>query len=246
MLENPDFIAWAAENAVLVVGHEGSSHKADKARDSSAGKDDKDGTDAPPAGEPESAVTDGCSLYPGLTCAEHEKIHEDAKTTGVPKLEFQGWPTSFMIGPDGTLEKHPTDRAPKTCMDALIAYQKKFKVKIAGKKYLAYVATVSDGDKAVEAGKWKDALAAYAKIDAEGKKLSALRSELPARIEALNAKVAAAFAATTDGDGDATAKHKAIQALRAGVAAKLSSGALPVVADLDAWLKANPAPLATK
>ncbi len=254
MFENAGFIAWAAENAVLVVGHEGTNHKKKEAAKEPASdgddKDSKDGKDdgamgeepTPSANAPVVASADGCLLYPGITCAEHEKVAEDAKETGTPKLAFKGWPTSFMVGPDGTFEKHTSDRAPKTCMDALTAYQKQFKIKITGKKYLGFVTAMSDGDKAVEAGKWKDALVAYAKIDAEGKKLSALRAELPARIEAMNAKIAEAFAKAKDGEGDATAKFKEIQAMRATLSTKLTVGALPVVAEIDAWLKANPAP----
>src|SRR6058998_1710550 len=126
-----------------------------------------------------------------------------------------------MIGPDGTVEKDTSDREPKACMNGLIDFQKKFRLKIPGKKFLTFVAAIADGDKAAEAGKWKDALAAYAKVDAEGKKLSSLQPEVKAKVDALNAKVADAFAKARDGDGDLAAKGKAVKALRAEVSARL-------------------------
>jgi hypothetical protein len=236
VLENAEFIAWANENVVVVIGHKGSVHAPEK-------KDPK----APPAPEPapeaETAGAPGeCRLYPGLTCAEHEKIMEDATGSGTPKVEVKGYPTSYMVAPDGTFAKHTSDRQPKPCMDALVDYQKRFRLKITAKKFASHLAALADGDKAVAEGRWKDALAAYAKVDGEGKRLSSLQMELPAKVEALNAAVAAAFAKAKDGDAAPAPKRAAVAALRSAVAAKLSTGPLPVVAELDAWLAANPAP----
>src|SRR5438552_3209853 len=105
VLENADFMAWANENVVLVVGHDGSKHKSAKSEKTGDkdGKDDaKDGGDAgkegadSSLGEKPAGGAASCSLYPGLTCEEHEKLVEDAKS-GTPALSFSGWPTSFMI-----------------------------------------------------------------------------------------------------------------------------------------------------
>ncbi len=268
MLESPEFIAWANENIVVVVGHQGRSHSAyakkdvgdekptedDEAGDGkpegAKGDDEKPADPAPdeakPQDAPPSAVerdAGGCSIYPGLTCAEHEKIHEDAKT-GTPSVDFQGWPTSFMVGPDGTVERHKDDRQPKACIDVLADFQKGFKVKVSPKKWKGYLDAIAAGDKAVAEGRWKVALASYLSIDKEGKKLSSLQLELPPKVEALNARVTEAFAALRDGSTDLAATVKSVKALRSEVSAKLSTGPLPVLADLDAWLKANPAPAA--
>ena len=276
MLEDPEFIAWANENIVVVVGHQGNTHSAYKAKKDAGGKapaddgaedpkagDPKTGDakpedpkpepdapkpqDAPPADEKQAEGGErdagGCFIYPGIDCAEHEKIHEDAKT-GTPSVEFQGWPTSFMVGPDGTVERHRDDRKPQACMDVLADFQKKFKFKVTPKKWKGYLDAITAGDKAVAEGRWKAALSSYLSIDKEGKKLSSLQLELPPKVEALNAKVAAAFAVLRDDSCDLAAKVKAVKALRSDVSARLSTGPLPVVADLDAWLKANPAPAA--
>jgi hypothetical protein len=65
-------------------------------------------------------------------------------------------------------------------------------------------------------------------------------------VDALNERVVEAFAKARDDEGaDLPARIKAVKALRAEVAAKFASGALPVVADLDAWIKDNPVPPAT-
>src|SRR5438309_3875576 len=102
VLENADFTAWANENVVMVVGHEGSKHKSSAKSDKDA-KDGKDGGKGGGSDEKDGGVKDGadsssgdkpagggatpCSLYPGLTCEEHEKTVEDAKT-GPPELSF--------------------------------------------------------------------------------------------------------------------------------------------------------------
>jgi hypothetical protein len=255
VFEQPEFLQWAAENIVFLVGYEGKNHKISwgshgDAKDGKDGdakdgdEDRKDGKDGKTGERAKPKAREGeCKLYPGITCEEHEKIAKDAKEgEGGPKLEFKGWPTSFVIAPDGTFEKHEKDRAVKDLIAGVEDFAKKSKLK-PSKKYQGYLAALEDGDKAVEAGKWKAAIAAYLKVDAVAKKMPSLAARLPARVETLNAKVADAFAKARDDEAtDLAAKIKAIKALRAEVSAKLSSGALPVVADLDAWIKENPVP----
>ena len=171
-----------------------------------------------------------------------------ADGTGGPKLVVQGFPTSFMITPDGKFEQHKKDRVVKDLIDGVAEFAKKSGLK-PSKKYQAFLANFADGDKAVEAGKWKDAEAALLKIDAVAKKMPSLGCRLPAKLEALNDKVVEAFGKLRDAEGeDAAAKIKAVRALRSDVATKFvvlaPTGYLPVVADLDAWLKANPMPAA--
>ena len=259
MLENSEFIAWANENVVMVVGHQGTGHGAyaakkggEEAKPADPKPEDPKADDPKPEGDASSeggtpeakpAGEKECTIYPGITCAEHEKIHEDAKT-GSPSVEFQGWPSSFMVGPDGTVEKHTRDRVTKDCIDDLLDFQKKFKVKISWKKWNAHLDALAAGEKAAEEGRFKAAFAAYASIEKEGKKLSSLQLALPAKVEALNARVTDAFAKTRDASDDPAEKVKAIRALRGEVSAKLLKACLPVLAEIDAWLKANPAPAA--
>jgi hypothetical protein len=237
VFENSEFLQWAAENVVFLVGYEGKNHKFSWG---DGGKGDKDEA-------PKAPKKDGdCGLYPGITCDEHEQITKDAKAgTGGPKLEFKGWPSSFMVAPDGTVEKHTKDRSVKDLIAGVDDFAKKSKVK-PSKKYQGYLTALEEGDKAVGDGKWKAAIAAYLKVDAVAKKMPSLAARLPARVDALNAKVAEAFAKARDDEAtDLAAKVKAIKALRAEVGAKLASGPLPVVAEIDDWLKANPAPPAS-
>ena len=72
-------------------------------------------------------------------------------------------------------------------------------------------------------------------------------ARLGPRVEALNDAVVETFGKLKDGAAtDLVAKNKAIKALRSDVGAKfVSSGPLALVADIDAWLKANPPPVAT-
>src|SRR5437773_5155801 len=154
VLEDKEFAEWAAENVIVLVGHPKGAHKSvDVAK--------------PAKGEPKSQ----CSLYPGIACAEHEKAYADAtgkepggakddkakpaakpkpkKDDGpaLPRLEVKGFPTSFIIGPDGTVESHGADRQPGSCKDRLLEVQKKFEENpVPLSKWEAYKAAFADGD----------------------------------------------------------------------------------------------------
>ena len=56
MFEHAEFVTWANQNVVMLVGHPKGSHKSvDVAK--------------PAKGEPNKT----CSVYPGITCEEHER-----------------------------------------------------------------------------------------------------------------------------------------------------------------------------
>jgi hypothetical protein len=231
VLEAKDFVEWANENVVLVVGHDGATGGKEKHKPLEV--KEKEGT------------KEACPRYPGLTCAEHEAMRADV-AKGVDgfggKIEVpSGFPNSWMVGPDGTVEAMDKSKSvvAKGCQECLVEFQKKFEGKpLTAKKHGDYRKHLADGDKAADEGKWKAALASYAKVDADAKKLpKALLEKVASRAEALNGKVADAFAKVKEGDGDAAAKLKAVRALRSEVGAKLSTGPLACAADLDAWIK---------
>jgi hypothetical protein len=267
VLEDEDFIAWANENVVVLVGNSNGTGKHDtgKKDDDGGKKDDKKGMPLPegegddgapppegegenkpePPGEVGPAADVDCTYYPGIKCADHVRAVQDVRKPpeGLPEVpNWEGIPASFLIAADGTVEACQDDRAPSSLQNAIEDFQKKVKAKpLSFKKYGRYVEAMADGDQAVAQGKWKAALVAYAKVDKDGKKVPGLAGRLPGKLEALNAKVVEAFeqAKATE---DAAARLKAVKALRAEVGQKLSTGALPVVADLDAWIKENGAP----
>jgi hypothetical protein len=267
VLEDEDFIAWANENVVVLVGNgngTGTHKTGAKDDDAKGGKkdDDKKGIPRPEGEEPDAKPEEGdskpeeptagpaadvdCTYYPGLKCAEHVKALQDVRKPpeGVPEIpEWKGIPATFLVGPEGTVEECNEDRAPSSLQNAVEDLQKRLKLKtVSFKKYEGYLKAMADGDAAVEAGKWKAALAAYAKVDKDAKKLPGLTVRLGKRLEAMNAKVLEAFGKAKE-EADAAARLKAVKALRAEAGAKLASaGALPVVADLDAWIKENAAP----
>ncbi len=163
-------------------------------------------------------------------------------------FESNGVPKNAWFSPDGKITKIDNKQAlvGKTLIDLLTEAQKKFDKPIPFKKWDAYNKSFEEGDKATGEGKWKAALAAYAKADADGKKLSkALVEKVAAKAKALNDKVAAKLEEVKSGSDDDATKLKAVKALRAEVGQKLSSGPLAVVADLDTWIKdASAAPAA--
>ena len=235
MLDNKDFIEWGNENVVLVVGHDGATGSNEQHKPIE--EKTKDGT------------KQVCPLYPGLSCDEHKAIRSDVAKgiEGLGKIDVpSGFPNSWMVGPDGTVEKLENKDAgvAKGCQDALVAFQKKFEGKaIPFKKFEDYRKWLADGDKAVEDGKWKVALTAYLKVDNDSKKLSkGLIEKVKAKLDAANAKIVEAFAKVKDGEAEAAAKLKAIQALKGEVSQKFSSGNLAVLAEIAAWLKDNAAP----
>ena len=249
VLEDGEFAQWAAENVIVLVGHPKGAHKSvDVAK--------------PAKGEPKSQ----CSLYPGIACADHEQIFADAtgKALGgakddkakappkakakkdegpaLPRLEVKGFPTSFVIGPDGTFEVHGADRKPDSCKDRLLELQKKYEENpVPLSKWEVYKAAFSDGDKAWKDGKTKPALVAYAKIEVDSAKLAkVVAARLKAKLDAIQAKAADRFAAIQKATGEAAVKAKSVKALRAELDVTLVTP-LPVVAEIDGWLSANAA-----
>jgi hypothetical protein len=241
VLENEDFITWANENIVTVVGHDGATGE-NKPHESVEFKDPKT-----------KETSQVCPLYEGLTCEEHKAIRREASA---PKDDFgkidvpSGFPNTWMVGPDGVVERvEGKDQSTAGKLEELLTeFQKKYEGKpLTLKKYEAYRKSFTDGDAALEAGKWRVALAAYAKIDADAKKLpKGLTDRVKAKVDAANERIAARFAELKDGDLDAAAKLKAVKAMRSEVGAKFSTGFLPVVADLDTWIKEQAAAVAAK
>jgi hypothetical protein len=232
VLTNEEFATWINENGIAVVGHNGSV----------GGKaDHKPVEEVDPKTKEKREV---CPSYAGITCADHQKCKEEAGNPpdGLGKIDFpNGVPNSWMVGPDGVVERmeQKDSMVPKSAIEALTAFQKKYEAKpVPFKKYETYRKLFADHDAAVEAGKWKDALSALVKVDADGKKLSpGLAEKVKAKAGELSDKAKARLGEIEAGDGDDASKLKAVKALRADVSAKLSIGNLAALADLDAWIK---------
>jgi hypothetical protein len=241
VFENDDFIAWANENCVVAVGHSGATP---------GNEDHKPVTVTDPKTKESKEI---CPKYAGLTCAEHQAVRSSAEQSppeGWDKMpESKGVPNNAVFTPDGKVQKLDNKDAlvAKTLIDTLTAHQpsKKDDKPIAFKKWDAYNKAFDEGDKATADGKWKAAITAYAKVDADAKKLSkGITDKLAAKAKDLNDKVAAKFGEIKDGSGDDAAKLKDVKALRAEVGAKLSTGGLAVLADIDAFIKEHSAPAA--
>lgn len=247
VLEAEEFIEWANENVVVLVAHPKGGHK-------------KVDVAKPAKGEPK----EQCSLYPGISCDMHDQAFKDL--TGkdgpgsskddkekkpapkskkgepkeeLPRAEVKGYPNSFVITPDGKVEKHGADRKPDSCRDLLLEKQKAFDENpIAASKWADVSKAWADAEKAAKDGKWKPALDAMAKAEAAagGKLPKALVEKEKAKVEALNAKVAQRFGDLKKGK-DVAAAAKAIQALHDDANVTLLAGPLPVVEDIAVWLR---------
>jgi hypothetical protein len=234
VFEKDDFIAWANENVVTMVGHNGST----------AGHEDHKPTEVtdPKTKEKKSV----CPSYVGITCEEHQACSTDAHSPqgDLPKVPSkEGFPNTYLISPTGDVQEIDgvEKTNPKGIIEKVTALTKKLDTKpIAYKKWQDYHQALVDGDKAVEDAKWKAALAAYAKVDADGKKLTKpIADKLKAKLDAVNAKITAKVDEIKGGSDDDATKAKNLKALRADVGQKFSTGTLPVVAVLDEALKAT-------
>ncbi len=228
MLDNEDFVKFANENLICVVGHNDTGHEAET--------EDAKGKKVP-----------GCDLYPGLTCEQHQKVMQDVRAgaEGLPKIELpNGVPNSWLVAPDGSVEsiEAAKQQSAGAVQELAEALQKKAGKALAFKDYGKLLESFEAGAKAVEAGEFKAALVAYAAIDKKAAKgPESLKARLKTAVEALNAKAAEAFEALK-GLEDAAQRDRDVKALRAKVSAKIGPAALPVLAEIDAWLKANPLP----
>ena len=233
VFDNDDFATWANENVVCVVGHNGSVSK-------EPDHNPIEETDAKTK-EKKSGI---CPRYHGLLCEEHQKVSSDARSGAeeMPKIpDANGVPNTWLITPSGDVTeiKGNEKMNGKALIESLTASLKKLDPKpVPYKKWQEYTKSFADGDKAVEEGKWKVALAAYGKVDIDAKKLTKpLAEKLKAKLDATNAKVVAKLDEIKAGGEDAAGKLKAVKALRADVGQKLSTGTLPVVTTIDDALK---------
>jgi hypothetical protein len=228
VLTNDKFVEWANENIVCVVGHNEKEHPTEY--------EDAKGKMKP-----------GCPLYRGLACEDHQKMVQEVMSPpeGLPKIAVgNGMPNSWLVAPDGTVVEIPRDaqQVASKIQEQVEEIQKKAGKVVTWKDYEKLNDSFAAGAKAVEAGDWKVAIGHYGAIDKKAAKLpESVGKRLKERVEALNAKVVEAFEAVK-GEADVVQRDKDMKALRAKVSAKIGTAALPVLADIEAWLKANPLP----
>ena len=228
MLENKKFMEWANENLIVVVGHTEKEHPAEV--------EDEKGEKTP-----------GCSLYPGLTCEQHQAITGQcmAGGEGLPKIDVANtMPNSWLVSPGGEVVKiEPADQQSAGKIEELATEMQKAAGKhVPFKKYEKYLEDFDATDKAVEAGELKYAVKAIQKVEKDAKKFpEGMVAEVDKRIDAINAKAGEAFEAIK-GDEDVAAGIKAANKLKTDVGARFKRGYLPVVEEIKIWLKeAKPA-----
>ena len=103
MFDNEDFIAWANENIVMVVGHNTATpgnedHKPTKVTD--------------PKTKEEKEI---CPKYPGITCAEHQAIQRatESPPEGWAKMpESKGIPNNAVFIPRRSVGAISTGTSP--------------------------------------------------------------------------------------------------------------------------------------
>lgn len=189
-----------------------------------------------------------CPLYPGMTCREHcdaavdiESTRDDFLTT-VPFIEL--CPNSWLVPPQGKPEQiaEKDQFVAKKVRAAAEAMQKKLGDTVPVKAYWQILNLFKKGESAAEADAWNAALRAYAGVEAlVGKPPASLRALVDARVAEVEEYVRFAFEdATTVGQRDATPQAERVAAVRALLKASdvaVYGRKLPVVKDMQAWLK---------
>src|SRR5262245_6302717 len=89
-MENEDFVKWANENILFVVGHGDPGHEPVEEDDGNGGK------------------RKVCSLYAGLTCEQHQAAMRELTQPpeGLPALKSpEGVPASWWVLPTGEMKE---------------------------------------------------------------------------------------------------------------------------------------------
>ncbi len=224
VLGDPELVAWLNENVVLVVSHSDTGHEEGVA-------------------DAEGGVAPGCPLYPGLGCAQHRAIEEEirAAEAPLPRIEFSNnRPISFLVSPSGEVTPldAPTQMTPARLRERAEAIQKAAGRHVPWKKYAALLEELAATEAAAAAGRFKDGLKTLQKVEKEAARLpEALQAQVAAAVVSFEAAVRAEFERLKAAPEDPAVRLKAVGALRQQVALRLAQGLLPVVAELDAWIK---------
>src|SRR5262249_29443413 len=136
------------------------------------------------------------------------------------RFDVAGFPSSFLLMPDGRFEKHGGDRQPASCKDGIVAFQNKFDEHPIPFSSLADVRKGRDDlEKSMKASQWKQAYAALVAIDKalNGKFPKALLETAKARLATMDEKLKARVAEINKGK-DAAANEKSLAALKADFA----------------------------
>jgi len=252
VLEDQEFADWATENVVVLIAQPKGTHRpVDVAK--------------PAKGEPKSQ----CPLYPGMTCEEHERAFAEFAKEGddekdkdkgkkkpskketasaLPHAKISAFPSSFLISPDGSLEECGRWSEPKAWIDKVGEAQKKLdEHPIVASKLADVKKAVADAEKASKGNQWKAALAALSKVDEALPSgwPKALTERVKPWLDAGNAKALARLAEAKKAKDEA-AQVKAVKAVRDEFGQALAAGALPAIADIDAWLSEHGAAAAGK
>lgn len=226
-MENEDFVKWANENVIFVVGHRDDGHSPVEEDDGNGGKHKV------------------CPLYPGLTCEQHQKAMQELidAPEGLPKVKApEGVPASWWVLPTGEMKEISSVDAQSAGKNEELGDEilKALGDHLPWKKYEKYSEAFHDGDEALEKGDFKAALKHYAEVDKVRKKSpEALVAQVDERLKNLNDKATAAWTEIKDGSAELKDKVKSANDLKAKLSQTLASGYLPLRAEIDAWLKAN-------
>jgi len=225
LLADPAFASWANEHVVLVVGHSDPNHPADV-----------EGADGKPVA--------GCPVYAGLLCEQHRQVDVDVEAgeDGRPRIAVgNDRPTAFLLSPSGESTRIAGSALYEGEMirEKTEAVQKAAGALVTRSQHQAFLAAFATVQTAAEEGRFKDALRAFQAIEKDAKKIPpSYAAEVAARREALDAVVLAAFARLRDDPAlDETARLKKVVALRQEAGQRLTTGYLPAIAAIDAWIR---------
>lgn len=229
VLENKDFIRWTHEDVVLLVTHDEREHA--------------ETTEPGPYDKP----VKRCSLYAGLSCAEHVDTAVEVDTARgddlvkVPFVEL--CPNTWLVLPTGAVKPvgEEIQFVVGKIREQVAAAQKELGAAVPTKQYATLQESADAADAAIDAGRWAEALPHLAALGkALAKPHAALKQFLEARIASVDTHVTWEFEeARDDAKLAAATKRERIAALLAAVDVEVLGARPPCHAALKAWLDAK-------
>ena len=229
VLESKDFARWSEESVVLLVTHDERQHE-EKTEIDSYGNTVK-----------------RCTLYPGLSCAQHVDAAVEVDTARgedlvkVPFVEL--CPNTWLVLPTGkVLPVSEEDQFLPAKIEAQVAtVQKDLGAAVSLKRWADVDASATRYDEAFEAGKFHDALthlATLAKL--VPKPHASLKEFLEARVAEVDTRIGFQFDdLKADAKLPAATKRERMAALLEVANVEVLGARPPVHASIKAWLDAK-------
>jgi Thioredoxin-like len=228
VLTNPDFAKWAADHVIPLVTHDGIGHPEIETRDA------------------EGNVTKECSLYPGISCADHNDASVDVdspRDDGLVKIPYiELCPNTWLVLPSGEVvriaeeDQFDVSRTEKRVKEAQQKSGKPFP-----RAWFDRLAPIlRKAEAAIDDDDWHEALTLLASIDKDVV-FDSLRKIVQGDLDKIDEAARYAFEDARDDEKTPDEKKRtAIAAIGDALDVPVLGSRVPTYAEVRAWLDAHP------